>query len=213
MVINTLIGDKHRLSNSLIMQVSFFIENDLNLVRETKQKFQQEHASLLQNLDDIEAMIRVASPKLRKSNDGNTWIDQTNMSKHENTNPCDLIKSSTSTTISTNVASKANKEHSSKNTREKSLDHATMTPPPKRQMRSHMSSATGIVARLATSNMPSTQQREQKSVRATNLSRLGSESVHESKEKNLEHHDTWRAPKDQDGSGITKLNAKFGGRY
>jgi pSer/pThr/pTyr-binding forkhead associated (FHA) protein len=28
-----------------------------------------------------------------------------------------------------------------------------------------------------------------------------------------EKHDKWRAPKDQDGSGMTKLNAKFAGRY
>ena len=188
----------------------FFIENDLNLVLDTKNKLQQEQTILLNHLEEIEEMIHVANPKLKKSNDGLSWLDQTETSK-----PNYLLESSVETSKDTTTKSK--EVPLSENVKEQSLQQSTMSPPPKRLKSTTVSGTAGTLALLATSTNSQNEQQKHNEVqqeRPVDAGRPVVEYNHERPSINLEQqHDTWQAPKDQDGSGRTKLNAKFSGRY
>lgn len=191
---------------------SFFIENDLNLVRETKQKLQQENVNLLKNLDDIEEMIRVANQKLTKSNDGLSWIDKSAISVNATTNQYHPLESNAA--ISTQVTEERCDKQSSEKASEQSLCPSKMIPPPKRLKSSCVFGTTGTVALLATATNSSNQQREQQHSKTMNRGKPVIETNHEAAIISIvQQYDTWQAPEGQDGSGRTKLNAKFAGRY
>ena len=184
----------------------FFIENDLNLVRETKQKLQQAHVVLLKHLGEIEEMINVANPKLRKSSDGLSWSDPTSISEKETTD--------SSVEVSTHSPMEKHKLSFSEKASEQPQHQSTMNPLSKRQKRSNVAGTSGTVALLAKAKKSfNKQQQEEQVVLESNVRPVKSEANHNIEVLNEGQHDHWQAPKDQDGSGKTKLNAKFAGRY
>ena len=188
----------------------FFIENDLNLLRDTKQKLQQTQGILLKHLNDIEEMINVADPKLKKSSDGFSWLDPTSKSNVRSQITDSSVKISSHTTKETHTIGFSEKS------RNHSVNPSTMILPSKRLKSSNNSSMTGTVALLAKTINSTTvhhhtgiQHQQRQEIRTENNGRPGKEA-----NRSVEHQlDTWQAPKDQDGSGRTKLNEKFAGRY
>jgi hypothetical protein len=177
----------------------FFIENDLSLVHEPKEKLQQTQVILLKNLGDIEQMIHVANPKLKKSKDGLSWEDSTSISEITHA-PADV------STVSTQESHKI--DFSIKKT-EPPVHQSSTIPLSKRQKRS-VPGMSGTVALFSNTKDSLHQYSHEEKTRQEKDVRLVCEN---SENQELLQHDHWQPPKDQDGSGRTKLNAKFDGRY
>jgi pSer/pThr/pTyr-binding forkhead associated (FHA) protein len=188
----------------------FFIQNDLSLIKDTKQKLQQEMATLLKHLHEVEEMIQVVDPKLKISSDGSTWSNEDIVDdRHGEKIMNDQIQGMDPSADAFDSFSKESKMFPSLSEElEITSQQSTMAPPLKRAKTSKISATAGTLAIIKATNTSSKEPNDKSRER----NQLADE-VNYKAQVNADQHDTWQVPSDQDGSGMTKLNAKFSGRY
>jgi pSer/pThr/pTyr-binding forkhead associated (FHA) protein len=222
---------KQTLKESKEQEETFFIQNEVALISDTQQKLVEEEKQLAQHLNEIEVLIRIANPKLRKVGDASTWLlpiqngmdndavrvqDEPRKTsdeiwKVENTksdNP--LTQQHIDAVVPDSAERQQQSSNSTLSSKEASLK-MMLPPPPKRQRIPNVSGApkNGTLAALTSSIHPSI---SSQSYRGSEV-QLPPTAATGISFNNEQQKDTWQIPKDQDGSGRTKLNTKFAGRY
>lgn len=199
----------------------FFAQNELDLANDIRGKLQARQTILSGNLAEIALLLRIANPKLRLV--GDTWssgakdahvadasdgLRENSSERQVHAGPNEVLYPSVAAqdapdAPSTSIDSTAMPPPDIK--RQRVVGPTMMRPPamPKRSTVAAMGTLASI-ASLQNTPLPHTVS-SKKTAPETKQS-----SVESAGDAN---HDAWQAPRDQDGSGITKLNAKFHGRY
>jgi pSer/pThr/pTyr-binding forkhead associated (FHA) protein len=209
-----------KIQDSKDVDDNFFVQNELSLVRDTQKTLQDEEKLLLKHLIEIEEMIHVVNPKRKKMIDGTFSTQQI---ARTNNDPRDVDQHNTKVIASNFViqysrAAESSLQQSStrlkpsSNIPDKSTADALMAPPSKRHCAINVSVGIHTIKALTTANVSPVPQNQLQNFKETNMP-LTVNNMGEAASVDLGHHDTWKVPNDQDGSGITKLNAKFAGRY
>jgi FHA domain len=195
----------------------FFVRNELDVLHDTRAKLEREEKRLFQNLNDVEVLIRVVNPKLRKVGGGSTWAmpersdvvncsvpseGKSGMLSIEN---FETTEGRTSKAMVIEQLNHLERQYVSSSKPTGAFSSVEMLPPPPKR-RDANTSSTPKVGTLAF--LPSSVYADMTGDRT-----LRPADVAEVALNNEQQQDEWQIPRDQDGSGRTKLNAKFAGRY
>jgi hypothetical protein len=193
---------------------AFFVQNDLDLAKETIEKIKRETIRLQKESEESKRLLRIVNPKLKI--DESTGCIASQGGTDEFSMPPPTMKAPAAT-------------------QPPSSNSDSFMPPPKR-MRvgpddpSHISPGPSLQppieekSKLKTAPGPPQGTLSIIFSEASGPEASGKRTVPDSRKETKEkqkqtavnsdpQNDVWQAPKDQDGSGITKLNAKFAGRY
>lgn len=215
-------------------QESFFVQNDLDLANDSLRKLLAKNEVLESTLAETKQLLRIANPSLRlvdgtwsTSLNGKDGSDSTSaisgrvkslMDREESQDKSEVAlparqsveneetKKASSPCGASNASASGNlmmPPHSKK--RQRAIGPSMM--PPLRSVPTPMGTLAALSS-LRSTSPPQTgcsnkQQKQQETVLATTSIAICADGK----------HDAWQAPSDQDGSGTTKLNAKFAGRY
>ena len=232
--INTIIKSEIDKCNELedrvrMMQVrgddeTFFVQNDLDMASDALKKSGDELKHIDVELNEVDRLLRIINPKI--SLEGPSENKQAQNEKSGFTIPAPMIHPPSFSDAgnfpspSPIIPSKSTNAETAPTTlpaegtefpppplppppppKRRKVQGATMPPPgftpPLQGTATEISSA--MQAGTATSRVREKSKDANEATSSTNASD--------------EKHDNWQPPKDQDGSGYTKLNAKFAGRY
>jgi hypothetical protein len=202
----------------------FFVRNELDVLLDTRTKLEGEEKRLVQSLAEIEVLIRVVNPKLCKVEDGSTWAlpeqsDAVNafVTSERQSEILPIQNNETTDRRKSDVVTIEKLDHEEKHVglasepTEAAFHQSMLPPPPKRQ--NTTTSTTLKVGTLAFLSSSAVSPAKSESLHMASDRTLRPAGVAEVALNNEQKQDVWQVPKDQDGSGRTKLNAKFAGRY
>lgn len=215
---------------------AFFVENDLQLARETNKKVESSLAEGNTAIDEIEKLLKVVNPNIycdRKT--GFIGVGQPSTSSSAQVQNDDLSRPPppslpNQTNSTTEVPLCKNKIiEPMRNDHDASTDSTAdfIMPPPNKRKR--FLGPTKTPPSLSTSSAKESKLSSQKPAATlsflNSISKINTSKDNTSSTKFGKHasntsrrcidlkKDEWMAPKEQDGSGRTKLNEKFAGRY
>ena len=210
---------------------AFFVSNDLSLAKEALDKLYGEQQRALRNMDEIEKLLKVVNPKIkmdRHSGYIGEGIPKAPPIDEKVTPLEDLTKKMMPPpvmlppSLGTKEANRTSEDFimpppmmrkpsltETKKEREEGIMAPPMRPPKRKRvvgpsMPQPQATGKGTLAFLSSMTKPSNSDKP-----SPDKLPIKDEMTSAPDSKK----DVWRAPEGQDGSGITKLNAKFAGRY
>lgn len=177
----------------------FFVENELQLEKETLEKLRQEKISLERDMNETKKLLKVINPKL--------LIDEVTGQIGVGSVASVVVSKPVSSQTEMRQQLHASGDYNDQEEERKLQDEyrgPQILPPPKRKR------ITGpVLPQNRHENIFNLQEAPK-----TKLSVSGLKSIVNIQETiDSSKVDVWQAPLNQDGSGNTRLNEKFGGRY
>lgn len=190
----------------------FFVRNELDVLHDTRAKLETEEKRLIQNLTEIDALVRVVNPKLRKVGVGSSVPSEGKSGLTiKDKGPTRVDGKISEVRLIDKLAHLEQRLGSSPEIAEETSHQPVLLPTPKWQHGNTSSTPkVGTLAYLSSSSVypeksGRSQMRSDRTLRTTDVAEVAL--------NNEQQQDVWQIPKHQDGSGKTKLNAKFAGRY
>mmetsp|Transcript_49094 Transcript_49094/g.53002 ORF Transcript_49094/g.53002 Transcript_49094/m.53002 type:complete len:600 (-) Transcript_49094:1996-3795(-) len=215
---------------------AFFVENDLQLAKETKNKIESLLADGHTTIDEIEKLLKIVNPNIycdRKTGyigEGQPSTSSSAQDKNDDLSLPSFPSLPNQANSSTEIPVCTNKNiEPMRNDHDASTDSTAdyIMPPPKKRKR--FLGPTKSPPSLSTSSTKESKLSSQKPAATlsflnpiskvntlkdkTSSTKFGKHASNASRRCIDLKKDEWMAPKGQDGSGRTKLNEKFAGRY